>query len=68
MATRPESRISVSEFPGLVNNTDPKDLPSGASIIQVNFGVRIDGLLTSRRGFRTAASDSVVLVTSLALE
>jgi hypothetical protein len=68
MATRPESRISVGEFPGLVNNEDPKDIPNGAAIVQVNFAVRIEGLLTVRRGFRIAAFDSVRTIDSLAAD
>lgn len=66
MATQPSKRIRISNFPGLVDNSDPADLQAGAAQIQINMTGRIDGLLGSRRGFRITPSDSVTLITSLA--
>ncbi len=61
-------RLTLSEFPGLMNNDDPRDIPSGAGQVQVNFAAQGDGLLATRRGFRIAASDAVTLITDLTAE
>lgn len=66
MAVSPQKRIQISNFPGLVDNSDPADLPAGAAQIQINMTGRIEGLLGTRRGFRITPSDSVTLITSLA--
>lgn len=64
----PEKRISLGAFPGLMNNIDPRDIPQGASRVQVNLVVRVEGLLVGRKGFRPTPSDSQTLITSLAAD
>jgi len=61
-------RLNIALFPGLINNREPRDLPSGAAQAQINFTVRVEGLLSSRRGFKIAASDSVTLIDDLTAE
>lgn len=68
MAEQKPRRLSLTQFPGLINNTEPRDLPSGAAQTQINFTARTEGLLSSRRGFKVCASDSVTLVDDLAAE
>jgi hypothetical protein len=44
--------LVMREFPGLVNNMDPRDLPPGVADVQKNLLSRIRGQLTVRRGLR----------------
>ena len=60
--------MEIGEFPGLVNNADSTDIPDGAGQIQVNLTSRIFGEMTTRKGYRYAAFESTVIVTSLAAD
>lgn len=48
---------SMRDFPGLVLNADPREVPSGAGQIQVNVTSEQIGLLQSRRGLRVVTFD-----------
>jgi hypothetical protein len=61
-------RTTIKNFSGLKDNVDPSDLDPGASQVQVNLTCRVEGLLSSRKGFRVANSDSQTLITSLAAD
>jgi len=68
MAEQKPRRLSLMEFPGLINNTDPRDIPNGAAQVQQNLTVRVEGLLSSRKGFRIAAADETALIDDLTAE
>lgn len=55
----------IADFGGLDNNSDPDDLPDGTSTVQVNLTSRIRGLLSTRRGYRFAAFETITVVESL---
>lgn len=46
----PSDSVSIRDFPGLVSNMDPHDVPPGSGIVQVNACSLIPGQLTVRRG------------------
>lgn len=52
----------MSDFPGLINNIDGRDLPPGAAQVQVNLQSRMQGNLQSRRGLVTLAFEQTVTV------
>lgn len=43
----------IRDFPGLVTNADPNDLPQGSAKVQVNVTATIYGEFRVRGGFRT---------------
>lgn len=47
----------MRDFPGLVLNADPREVPSGAGQIQTNVTSEQIGLLQSRRGLRVVTFD-----------
>lgn len=57
--------IEMADFPGMILNSDAEDIPPGAGVIQVNLTSRRPGELSTRRGFRFAAFDSVTIIESL---
>lgn len=48
--TNETSTARMSDFPGLVVNADPRDLPLGAGQTQVNVTSEQSGVLKSRLG------------------
>lgn len=52
--------IVLRDFPGIVNNLDPRDLPPGTAEQQVNLLSRIQGQMIVRRGLREVTFDSTV--------
>lgn len=58
MARKKESRhtpddiVLIRDFPGLVTNADPNDLPEGAAKVQTNVTATIFGELRARGGYR----------------
>lgn len=50
-ADRPRSAVEMGDFPGLMLDVEPHDLPAGAADIQVNVTSENLGVLTSRGGF-----------------
>ncbi len=40
------------QWPGLISNADPHDLPPGGATVQENFASRVPGRLTGRKGIR----------------
>lgn len=47
----PQTAVVLADFPGLVLDRDPHDIPPGASDDQVNATCENSGQLTSRAGF-----------------
>lgn len=45
-------RTTIADFPGLINNSDPMDLPTGAAVVQRNATSEVPGRLTVRKGFQ----------------
>lgn len=45
-------RVSITDFPGLINNQDPMDLPPGAAVKQVNATSDVPGRLSVRKGYQ----------------
>lgn len=52
MSEQARDGVRATDFPGLVNNADARDLPPGTAELQVNLLSRIMGELTVRRGVR----------------
>lgn len=52
MAETPRAAVEISDFPGLMADVDPHDLPPGASSAQVNVCSLTPGELTVRAGLR----------------
>lgn len=44
--------MRVTDFPGLVTNVDPDDVPAGAGTTQVNITSQVSGQLRVRRGYK----------------
>lgn len=44
--------VQMRDFPGLVVNADPHDIPDGAAVIQVNVTSENPGMLQTRMGIR----------------
>lgn len=57
MATPPPQGVELSDFPGLIDNVDPRDIPPGAADDQVNACCIVVGELTIRAGYRQVAFD-----------
>ena len=53
----PEGRVQIDDFPGLVTNTDPHDLPPGAAVEQVNCHTPRLGELRPRLGSKPVKFD-----------
>lgn len=51
MAEDAQTAVVMGDFPGLVLDTEPHDIPEGASDDQVNATCEDAGALRSRRGF-----------------
>lgn len=62
------TRTDIGDFPGLISNADPMDIPNGAAQVQVNLTSRVFGELRTRRGFRDAQFESETTVTDLAAD
>jgi len=52
MAMPPHTSANLSDFPGFIDNIDPRDVPDGAAELQVNACSIIMGELTIRRGLQ----------------
>lgn len=50
MAERERVRVEARDFPGLMPQADPTDLPPGAAQVQVNVTSHVPGELRSRPG------------------
>lgn len=48
---KPRAAVEMTDFPGLVLDVEPHDLPPGAAVTQVNVTSENIGSLTSRKGF-----------------
>lgn len=58
MAERPRERVEADDFPGLVLNLDPHDLPPGAAADQVNAVSITPGQLSARLGYKEVTFES----------
>lgn len=59
MPRQPDNKVSIDNFPGMIEAADDGDIPDGASSFQVNVGSRIAGQLDTRRGVRPMQFESV---------
>ena len=57
MAERPKARVEMVDFPGIVTAVDPRDMPPGAALEQVNMQSSKIGQLETRPGFRPVTFD-----------
>lgn len=48
----PDNVVEIRDFPGLITNADPNDIPPGAACEQVNVTATIFGQLRPRGGYR----------------
>lgn len=62
---RDRAQVQINDFQGLVEASDPDDLPPGASRCQVNVATRRLGLLQTRRGFLPVAFETTTILTDL---
>ena len=58
MAQKPDRTVEIRQFPGLINNLDPNDIPPGAAIIQVNVHSIVEAELATRGGYRTVTFEN----------
>lgn len=49
--------VICKDFPGLIDNVDPRDLPPGAADVQINCCCIVLGELQVRLGYREIAFD-----------
>ena len=49
--------VELKDFPGLIDNVDPRDIPPGAADDQVNACSIVMGELTVRAGYREVLFD-----------
>ena len=59
MSERPKSVVTATDFPGLILNADPTDLPPGAGRKQVNVTSAILAALEVRPGYRVVQFEEV---------
>ena len=52
MAEMPRTTVQMTDFPGMIANMDPRDLPPGAAEDQVNVCCILVGELQVRLGLR----------------
>jgi len=52
MAEQPRKSVEIKDFPGLMNDMDPDDIPPGAAEVQINATCVQVGQLTVRSGLR----------------
>lgn len=52
MADRPRSSVEIRDFPGLIANGDPNELPPGTGVVQVNVASISPGELATRLGYK----------------
>jgi hypothetical protein len=53
----PADGIEMRDFPGLVKNTEPRDVPPGGAEEQINACSLVVGELTVRHGYRMVQFD-----------
>lgn len=58
MSDRPRASVEIRDFPGLIGNLDPSDLPEGAALVQVNVVSIVPGELQTRLGYKTVSFDN----------
>jgi hypothetical protein len=52
VAEKPKSSVVMRDFPGLITNLDPDDLPPGSAQVQVNVTSSRPAVLEPRPGYR----------------
>jgi hypothetical protein len=57
MPDMPMQAVEMRDFPGLMLNTDPRDLPPGAAQEQINACCVAQGELQIRLGYREVRFD-----------
>ena len=51
MGEKAKQMVEIRDFPGLILDMDPNDLPMGAAEQQVNVQSNTPGILVSRTGY-----------------
>ena len=51
MAEMADGGREIRDFPGLIFDADTRDLPEGATDLQINCTAEDQGVLTSRHGY-----------------
>jgi len=54
----PKSAVNLDDFPGLIDNTDPLNIPPGAAQVQINCASYKIGELIIRAGMRPIKFDN----------
>ena len=52
-----KTMTNIAQFNGMISNMDPRDVPPGQSVRQINVMVTRPGELNVRRGLRELAFD-----------
>ena len=58
MSDRPRKSVEIREFPGLVSNLDPTDIPPGYGIVQTNVTCVVEAEMDTRGGYRVVSFES----------
>jgi hypothetical protein len=59
---RDRAQVMIDDFNGVIDNSDPADMPPGSAELQVNAVCRRVGLLQSRRGMVRTTFQATTLV------
>ena len=63
MAKPPDTEVVINDFPGMVEDADPNDIPPGAAVLQLNCMSLIPGKLTIRSGYLPLAFEATTTET-----
>ena len=58
MSDRPRKSVEIREFPGLVSNLDPNDIPPGYGTVQTNVTCVVEAEMNTRGGYRVVSFES----------
>jgi len=58
MPDLPKQSVEIREFPGLVNNVDPNDIPPGYATVQTNMTCVVEAELNTRGGYRAVSFEA----------
>lgn len=53
-----KTSLPIQDFPGLVTNVSPHDVPPGGTVVQINAACIKPGELTVRGGYREVVFDA----------
>ena len=58
MLDRPRKSVEIREFPGLISNMDPNDMPPGYGIVQTNVTCVVEAEMDTRAGYRVVSFET----------